>query len=196
MEIKNILLVGVGGQGVILASEIICTAAHHAGLDVKKSEVHGMSQRGGVVTSHVRYGDKVYSPLIESGQADVILAFEAAEALRWCHELKSEGILFASPYKLVPPSANRKFKYPDNALELVKTKVNKMVLLDAGEIALKLGNIRLANSVFLGALAPYSDIADEHWQYAIEKLAPKKTSAANMKAFRKGREAIILREKR
>jgi indolepyruvate ferredoxin oxidoreductase beta subunit len=147
-----------------------------------------MSQRGGVVTSHIRYGEKVYSPLIETGQADVILAFESAEALRFAHELKPEGIMFATPYILVPPIAGKKFKYPDNPLEQVKRKVGKLVVLDASDIALKLGNIRLANSVFLGALSLYSGITDEHWKYAIEKLAPKKTGPANLEAFRKGKE--------
>jgi indolepyruvate ferredoxin oxidoreductase beta subunit len=188
MNIKNILLVGVGGQGVILASEIICEAAHHSGYDVKKSEVHGMSQRGGVVTSHIRYGDKVFSPLIETGQADVILAFEAAEALRWAHELKPEGIMFATPYTLVPPIAGKKFKYPDNPLAQVRKRVGKMVEFDAAEVALKLGNIRLANSVFIGALSLHSAIADEHWEHSISKLAPKKTGPANLQAFYKGQE--------
>ena len=131
MDIKNILLVGVGGQGIITASDIICLAAQHAGFDTKKSEVHGMSQRGGVVTSHVRYGEKVYSPLIETGQADVILAFESAEALRFSHELKEEGILFAIPYKLVPPSAGKERKYPVDPLEKVKAKVKNSYIIDA-----------------------------------------------------------------
>ena len=191
MEIKNLLLVGVGGQGVILASEIIVAAAHHAGMDVKKSEVHGMSQRGGVVSSHVRYGEKVYSPLIESGQADVILAFEAAEALRFTHELKAEGVLYTSPYTLVPPIAGKKFHYPEDPVAQTKAKVGNTVVLDAEDIAVKLGNPRLANSVFLGALAPNSGIDEEHWEYAINKLAPKKTGPANLEAFRKGREAYL-----
>ena len=190
MDIMNILLVGVGGQGVILASEIMCTAAHNAGLDTKKSEVHGMSQRGGVVTSHIRYGEKVHSPLIENGQADIILAFEAAEALRFCHELKPDGILFAIPYSLVPPIAGKKLKYPDKPLEQVKAKVKNTIIIDATEIAASLGNIRLANSVVLGAMAPYSGIDDKHWEYAITKLAPKKTGPANLQAFKRGKEVV------
>ena len=190
MNIINILIVGVGGQGVILASEIICIAAHHGNLDTKKSEVHGMSQRGGVVTSHVRYGEKVYSPLIANGEADMILAFEGAEALRFCHELKPNGILFAIPYYLVPPIADKKIRYPDNPLEQVKTKVKNTVIVDAVEIAVSLGNIRLANSVILGAMAPYSGIADEHWEFAIDKLAPQKTGPANLEAFHRGKEVV------
>ena len=191
MEIKNLLLVGVGGQGVILASEIILAAAHHAGMDVKKSEVHGMSQRGGVVSSHVRYGEKVYSPLVESGQADVILAFEAAEALRFSHELKENGVLYTSPYMQVPPIAGKKFKYPTDPVGETRKKVKNVIVIDAAEIAVSLGNPRLANSVFLGALAPNSGIDEEHWEYAIDKLAPKKTGPANLEAFRKGKEAYL-----
>ncbi len=190
MDNKNILLVGVGGQGIITASDIICLAAQHAGLDTKKSEVHGMSQRGGVVTSHVRYGKKVYSPLIEAGQADVILAFEAAEALRFYHELKSEGALFAIPYKLVPPSISKKQKYPEDPLGEVQKRVKNTFIVDATEIALKMGNIRLANAVILGMLSEFSGIADEHWEYAIEKRAPQKTVKANIEAFYKGKEAV------
>ena len=189
MENKNILLVGVGGQGIITASDIICLAAQNAGLDTKKSEVHGMSQRGGVVTSHVRYGRKVYSPLIESGQADVILAFEAAEALRFYHELKPEGTLFAIPYKLIPPSVSKKQKYPEDPLGEVKKRVKNTFIIDATEIAMKLGNIRLANSVILGMLSEYSGIADKHWEYAIEKRAPQKTVPANLQAFYQGKTA-------
>jgi indolepyruvate ferredoxin oxidoreductase beta subunit len=184
------MLVGVGGQGVVLASEIIVTAAHHNGLDVKKSEVHGMSQRGGVVTSHVRYGPKVYSPLVESGNTDIILAFEAAEALRFCHQLKPEGFLYTSPYTLIPPIAGKKHKYPENPLQQIKNRVKNLVVLDAVEIAQELGNPRLANSVFLGALSPNSGISDEHWEYAIQKLAPKKTGPANLQAFYRGCEIV------
>ena len=189
-NIKNLLLVGVGGQGVILASEMICAAAHKAGLDVKKSEVHGMSQRGGVVTSHVRYGEKVYSPLIAAGDADIILAFEAAEALRFAHELKSEGAMYASPYTLVPPIAGKKHKYPDSPLDQVKSKVKNFVIVDAEKIALELGNVRLANSVFLGALSENSGIPLEAWEWAVQTLAPKKTGPANLEAFRRGRQLV------
>lgn len=190
MDIKNLLLVGVGGQGVILASEIIVAAAHHGGMDVKKSEVHGMAQRGGVVSSHVRYGSKVYSPLVESGQADIILAFEAAEALRFCHQLKPGGCLYTAPYTLVPPIAGKKYKYPEDPIKQTAEKVKNFIVLDAVDIATKLGNPRLANSVFLGALSPNSGISAEHWEYAIGKLAPKKTGPANLEAFRKGLEAV------
>ena len=189
MEIKNLLLVGVGGQGVILASEMICAAAHGAGLDVKKSEVHGMSQRGGVVSSHVRYGEKVYSPLIQTGQADIILAFESAEGLRFTHHLKPGGVIYASPLKIVPPIAGKKLKYPDNPLETIKSKGCNLVEIDADAIAVKLGNPRLANSVFLGALSENSGIPLEAWEKAVDSLAPKKTGPANLAAFAEGRAA-------
>ena len=170
----------------MLASEMICAAAHSAGYDVKKSEIHGMSQRGGVVSSHVRYGEKVYSPLIAAGEADIILAFEAAEGLRFCHQLKTAGVMYASPYTLVPPIAGKKFQYPENPLKQAKSKVNELVIVDADSIALKLGNPRLANSVFLGALALNSGLPIENWEAAIKKLAPRKTGPANLEAFRQG----------
>ncbi len=186
-DVINVLLVGVGGQGIITASDIICLAAQHAGMDTKKSEVHGMSQRGGVVTSNVRYGSKVYSPLIESGKADIILAFEAAEALRFCHEIKHNGYLFSVPYKLVPPSVNKDNRYPENALEKVMSRVKNTIIIDAVDIALKLGDIRLANSVILGAMSLHSGIEYKHWKYAIEKRVPGKFLKANMTAFERGK---------
>ncbi|MBC8205320.1 indolepyruvate oxidoreductase subunit beta [bacterium] len=190
MKTKNLLLVGVGGQGVLLASSIISLAAQNSGNDVKMSEVHGMAQRGGVVSTHVRYGEKVYSPLIAVGDADIILAFEAAEALRWSHHLKPEGVLYASPYKLVPPivSSGRKYSYPENPLNQVRLKVKHMVEVDAFAIAMKLGNPRLANTAMVGALSLHSGIELEHWENAIRKLAPKNTAEPNLLAFHEGRK--------
>ena len=189
MSTKNLLLVGVGGQGVLLASSIISLAAQNSGNDVKMSEVHGMAQRGGVVSTHVRYGDKVYSPLIAAGDADIILAFEAAEALRWCHHLKPDGVLYASPYQLVPPIATgKKYNYPEDPLAQVGKKIPNVVTVDAFGIAMKLGNPRLANTALVGALSLHSGIEMENWRKAIEKLAPKKTGPANLKAFDEGRK--------
>ena len=120
----NVLIVGVGGQGVLLASAILSEVALQSGSEVKKSEVHGMSQRGGVVSSHVRFGPKVYSPLIPNGQADVILAFERAEALRWAHELKPDGFMIVNDYKLIPPIAiDPKYVYPEDAIDRLKARL-------------------------------------------------------------------------
>ncbi|MFH1862169.1 MAG: indolepyruvate oxidoreductase subunit beta [bacterium] len=188
MSTLNILLVGVGGQGVVLASAILSEVAMNAGFDVKKSEVHGMSQRGGVVTSHVRFGEKVYSPLIPNGQADVILAFEKAEALRWVHELKPDGSLVVNNLKLVPPIAvDPQYIYPDNAIEELKSRVSKLRVLDATEISESLGNTRLANTVLLGALSQTLDIDESIWREVISKRVPKGTIEANLSAFERGK---------
>jgi len=186
--VMNILIVGVGGQGVVLASAILSEVALSAGYDVKKSEVHGMSQRGGVVSSHVRIGQKVHSPLIPNGQADVILAFERAEALRWVHELKPGGYLIVNAQKLVPPIAvDKKYVYPEDALEQLKTKVNNLRVVDAAEISERLGNARLANTVLLGALSNALKIDERIWREVIGRRVPKGTAEANLKAFTTGR---------
>ncbi|HEX7344397.1 MAG TPA: indolepyruvate oxidoreductase subunit beta [bacterium] len=185
----NILIVGVGGQGVVLASAILSEVALTAGYDVKKSEVHGMSQRGGVVSSHVRIGQKVFSPLIPNGQADVILAFEQAEGLRWLHELKSGGWMIANAQKLVPPIAvDKKYIYPDNALDQLKNRVGNLHVVDAAQMAENLGNVRLANTVLLGALSKALKIDEKVWRNVISRRVPKGTAEANLKAFEAGKE--------
>jgi indolepyruvate ferredoxin oxidoreductase, beta subunit len=184
----NILIVGVGGQGVLLASEILCQVARVMGLDAKKSEVHGMSQRGGVVTSHVRFGKKVHSPLIEEGAADVILGFEIAEALRWVHYLRPGGTIIASDQKTVPPIATTgKFAYPENVEEKLKARVPKTKIVHALEIGKKLGNTRLVNTILLGVLSQEIDLEEPKWLQVIEKMAPKGTGEINKKAFLEGR---------
>lgn len=188
-ETTNVLIVGVGGQGVVLASAILSEVALQAGFDVKKSEVHGMSQRGGVVTSHVRFGSKVYSPLIPNGKADVILAFERAEALRWRHELRPDGFVIINDYKLIPPIAvDPKYSYPDDAIDRIKSKVKNLKLIDAAGISEELGNPRLANTVLLGALSKTQNIEEPIWREVISRRVPKGTAEANLKAFEAGRE--------
>ncbi len=189
----NVLIVGVGGQGVVLASNIMCAVATEAGYDVKKSEIHGMSQRGGVVSSHVRFGTKVNSPLIASGQTDVLLAFEAAEALRWAHEVKEGGLMIASTQQIKPPSGGgRKApQYPTDALEQTKgICAGRLVTIDAEAIALELGNPRLTNTILLGAMSNGLDIPEEAWLDMIRKMVPPKTIDLNVAAFKKGREAV------
>ena len=184
----NVLIVGVGGQGVLLASQILSEVALQAGFDVKKSEVHGMAQRGGVVTSHVRFGSRVYSPLIPERRADVILAFERAEALRWVHELKPGGSLIVNDHKLIPPIAvDTQYVYPDDALSKLKEKVKKLNIVSAAEISEKLGNPRLANTVLLGALSKTLDVDEAIWREVISRRVPKGTVDANLKAFEEGR---------
>jgi len=186
----NVLIVGVGGQGVLLASEMLCQVARVMGLDAKKSEVHGMSQRGGVVTSHVRFGKKVHSPLIEEGAADVILAFEIAEALRWVHYLRPGGSLIASDQKIVPPIATTgKFAYPEKVEDAIKARVPKTKIVDAIEIGTRLGNTKLVNTILLGVLSNDLDLEESKWLEVIEKMAPKGTGEINKKAFLEGRAA-------
>jgi indolepyruvate ferredoxin oxidoreductase beta subunit len=184
----NVLIVGVGGQGVLLASEILCEVAKVMGLDTKKSEVHGMSQRGGVVTSHVRFGKKVYSPLIPEKEADVILAFEIAEGLRWIDELKEGGTMIANNQRIVPPIVSTgKFDYPAETEKRIKEKVSGAKIIDAFSIAKNLGNPRLVNTILLGVLSRSIDLEEEKWLEVIERMAPKNTGEINKKAFLAGR---------
>lgn len=184
----NVLIVGVGGQGVLLASEILCEIARVMGLDAKKSEVHGMSQRGGVVTSHVRFGKKVYSPLIPEKEADIILAFEIAEGLRWIDELKEGGTMIASNQRIIPPIVSTgKFDYPSETEKRIKEKVQGAKIIDALAIARNLGNTRLVNTILLGVLSQSIDLEEEKWLEVIERMAPKNTGEINKKAFLEGR---------
>ncbi len=186
---RNILIVGVGGQGVLLASEILSYAGLKAGYDVKKSEVHGMAQRGGVVSSHVRFGKKIFSPLIKMGEADVILSFESAEALRWVHFVKPDGIVIVNDYQLIPPLASLKgFEYPNHPLEKVKKRIKNVQSVDALKIADNLGNLRMVNTILLGTLSAYLDIPVAIWEAVIRERVPKGTEELNLKAFAAGRE--------
>jgi len=185
----NVLIVGVGGQGVLLASEILCEVAKVMGLDTKKSEVHGMSQRGGVVTSHVRFGKKVYSPLIPEKEADIILAFEIAEGLRWIDELKEGGTMIASNQRIVPPIVSTgKFEYPAEIEKRIMEKVPGAKIVDAFSIAKSLGNTRLVNTILLGVLSQSIDLEEGKWLKVIERMAPKNTGEINKKAFLGGRQ--------
>jgi indolepyruvate ferredoxin oxidoreductase beta subunit len=186
--ITNVLIVGVGGQGVILASEILTEVAKITGLDAKKSEVHGMSQRGGVVTSHVRFGEKIYSPLIPSGESDIILAFELAEGLRWVHQLAEGGAFIVNDHRLVPPiTATGKFFYPEDAMERIRARVPGAQLVEATDIATGLGNSRLVNTILLGVMSKSLDLAEDKWLAVIERMSPKGTGELNKKAFLAGR---------
>ncbi|TKJ40057.1 indolepyruvate oxidoreductase subunit beta [candidate division LCP-89 bacterium B3_LCP] len=187
-QTMNVLIVGVGGQGVLLASQILSDVNLQVGNDVKKSEVHGMAQRGGVVSSHIRFGKKVYSPLIPNRQADVILAFERAEALRWVHELKPGGYMVVNDQIIMPPIAvDPKYVYPDGAIDELKRKVENLNVIDAAGISEELGNPRLANTVLLGALSNALDIDESLWKEVISRRVPKATIDLNLKAFDRGR---------
>lgn len=186
--ITNILIVGVGGQGVLLASEILSEVAKASGLDAKKSEVHGMSQRGGVVTSHVRFGEKVFSPLIPEGEADAVLAMEIAEGLRWSNECASGGTVIANTQRIIPTIVSTgKFSYPEDPAGKIKEKAPGAKIVDAFAVARELGNPRLVNTVMLGVLSQDLGLDEDKWLETIERMAPKGTGELNKKAFLKGR---------
>jgi len=189
----DILIVGVGGQGVLLASELISEVAMNSGLDVKKSEVHGMSQRGGVVTSHVKIAPKVYSPVIHHGQADVLMAFEQAEGLRAADWLREEGLAVVSRTKLVPAivTSSKQYNYPDDPIADLHRKVPKTIPVDADRIAMELGNPRLVNTILLGVLSNYLPFEKGEWEKAIRSRVKAKFVEVNLAALERGR-AITL----
>jgi indolepyruvate ferredoxin oxidoreductase, beta subunit len=185
----NILIVGVGGQGVLLASEIISEVGMAAGLDVKKSEIHGMSQRGGVVSSHVRIGKKVYSPIIPYGQAEIIMSFEQAEGLRALDWLAPHGRIIVSSTRLVPPTANfGKIGYPVDPIADIKARTKNVIAVDADKMARDLGNVRLVNTILLAVASPFMGFSRSVWEDAIKKLVKPKLVDINLKAFAQGYE--------
>jgi indolepyruvate ferredoxin oxidoreductase, beta subunit len=190
----NILVVGVGGQGVMTATEILAEAAIALGHDAKKTEVAGMAQRGGVVSSHLRFGQRVLSPQIAPGTADVLLGFESAEAMRWQHMMRKGGITLMNTARLVPPVVELGlYDYPDDPLAEIRNSANKVVAFDATTIALQLGDIRLGNTVMLGAIADYLPFgAETLLQCVLQRFARKgeKLLELNRQAFEAGRAAV------
>ena len=187
----NFLLAGVGGQGTLLASDILAEVGLYIGLDVKKSEVHGMAQRGGAVVSHVRWGEKVASPLIEKGKVDYFIAQETLESLRWLEYLKPGGTLILSTQQLPPTSTVfGQDVYPgmEKIISAIGEIAGKILLLDAPGIATEMGNRRTANSVLLGALSAELDVAPEDWLAVIETKVPQKHKEVNREAFLAGYE--------
>ncbi|HBT20904.1 MAG TPA: indolepyruvate oxidoreductase subunit beta [Peptococcaceae bacterium] len=188
---KNILIVGVGGQGIILAGRIIGNAALKMGLNVKVSEIHGMAQRGGSVVTHVRFGRRVYSPTIEQGTADIILAFEKLEALRWMHYLRLGGTVIVNEQEIYPlPVLIGKGEYPSDVLEKIKRKDTHILALDAFQIAVEAGNPKAVNMVLVGALAAEMGFKKDLWHDVIKETVPKKSIEANIQAFNKGFEWV------
>jgi indolepyruvate ferredoxin oxidoreductase beta subunit len=189
MNSKNIMIVGVGGQGTLLASRIIGKVLIDQGYDVKLSEVHGMSQRGGSVVTYVKYGEKINSPLIEKKEADVILAFELLEALRWAEYLKPTGTLIVNTQEIDPaPVIMGKAEYPKNILENLKQKVGSVKSLNALDIAMECGNVKAVNVVLIGLLASISEIPYEKWIESVREVVPAKALDVNLKAFKAGYE--------
>lgn len=188
-EVKNILLVGVGGQGTILASKILTSGLMEAGYDVKMSEIHGMSQRGGSVSTQVRYGEEVLSPIVGKGSADVIVAFERMEALRWLDHLKKGGKMVVNDFAIQPVPVNLgKAEYTQGILDDLNAKCD-VISIKAGEIAAELGNPKAMNVVLLGALVKAIGTLDHvDWDKHIEKNVKPKFVELNKKAFKAGYE--------
>ncbi len=187
----NILVAGVGGQGVILASDIMSEVFMEVGYDVKKSEVHGMAMRGGIVTSHFRFGKKVYSPLIKQGEADILFAFEQLEGLRWMNFLRPDGKILMNDHRINPPAVNLgEMEYPKSIPETIQSKSNHFYLVKGTEIALKLGDVRAANVVLLGAISKFFEVKEDLWLKTILNNLPSKVHELNRKAFSAGRDQV------
>jgi indolepyruvate ferredoxin oxidoreductase, beta subunit len=188
-RVQNILMVGVGGQGVILASKIISEVMMRAGYDVKKSEVHGMAQRGGSVSSHVRFGPKVYSPLIKKGDADVLFSFELLESVRYLDFLRSDALLIVNNQKVLPPSVTLGVDtYPEQIPEMLRERFSRVDIVDALDIARRAGNPRALNVAFLGTLSKHFNVDENLWRDVISSMLPAKLVDVNIKAFMLGRE--------
>ncbi len=188
METKNIMIVGVGGQGSLLASKLLGHMLLKYGYDVKVSEVHGMSQRGGSVVTYVRYGDKVYSPIIDKGEADFIVSFELLEAARWTEYLKKDGQIVTNTQQTDPmPVITGAMQYPENLVEKMKNLGVKTDAFDCLSLAAEAGNIKAVNIVLMGRLSKYFDFPVEDWKQAIRECVPAKFVDLNLKAFDLGR---------
>jgi len=187
----NVLMSGVGGQGVLVASDIIVLVAMYADLDAKKSEVHGMAQRGGSVVSQVRYGKKIYSPLIQMGTADIVLAFEKLEAVRYLDYLKPGGIVIINNQQITPLSVFfSNIPYPEKIDTICQKKTENVVTVDGINMAEELGNPRTLNTIMLGALSNFLEFNEQCWLEGIEQRVPPKTLELNRNAFQAGRMVV------
>ncbi|MCS7178259.1 MAG: indolepyruvate oxidoreductase subunit beta [Anaerolineae bacterium] len=190
----NFLFVGVGGQGVLTASDIAAQVGLDLGLEAKKSEVHGFAQRGGVVESHVRWGKRVGAPIAEPGTVDILVAFELLEAVRWIEWLRPGGSVVVNRQKIAPMSVTvGNTVYPEEAaiLDALRRRAARVVLVDGLSLARQVGTIRAVNSVILGALSALLETPPEVWEEAIIRRVPPRYVEANQAAFRLGREAAL-----
>jgi indolepyruvate ferredoxin oxidoreductase, beta subunit len=193
MKALNFVLTGVGGQGILVASDLLCHVGMAVGYDVKKTDVHGMAQRGGSVISHVRLADEVFSPVVPVGAAHYLLAFEKLEATRWVHFLRCDGVAVVND-EAIPTLAlaASPAPYPEDAAiaELLRTRASQVTMVPASSLAVELGNPRVANVVLLGTLSHYLDISVEVWDTAISERVPAKYRELNRRAFQVGRKAV------
>lgn len=187
---RSIKLVGVGGQGTILAAKVLCEALIEAGYDVKMSEIHGMSQRGGSVSSEIRYGQEVYSPVIERGTADILVAFEQMEAARYIDYLAPKGKVIINNLRINSMvTLNGKVPYPKDIISTLKQN-NSLIEVDASKTALDLGNSKVMNIVMLGVLAKSCDLSDIDIETAIQKVVKEKFIDLNLQAFKSGKDLV------
>lgn len=187
METRSIMLVGVGGQGTLLASRILGNTLLSQGYDVKVSEVHGMSQRGGSVVTYIKYGEKVYSPVIEKGEADIIVSFEQLEAARWLSYLKKGGKIITNTQRTEPmPVITGAMEYPADIIEKIKARGVNITALDALALANEAGSSRAVNVVLMGVMSTIMDFPEEAWKTALEQCVPQKALEINRKAFALG----------
>ncbi|MEJ2492326.1 MAG: indolepyruvate oxidoreductase subunit beta [Desulfuromonadales bacterium] len=194
-NVTNILMAGVGGQGTLLASEILTEVLMQAGYDVKKAEVHGMAQRGGSVVSHVRFGPKVYSPIIPEGEVDVLFGFEVLETYRYLPLVKRSGAVVVNNLRISPPSvALGKALYPEQIDRKLKERVDNVHIVDGLSLAEQAGNPRTVNTVLLGALSNTLEPTQDQWVAAIESLVPERFLDVNRKAFALGRQVGTLQD--
>lgn len=190
MQTKNIMIVGVGGQGSLLASKLLGHLLMGQGYDVKVSEVHGMSQRGGSVVTFVRYGERVFSPVIDKGQADAIVSFELLEAARWLPYLKPEGRVIVNTQQIDPmPVITGAARYPEDLTGKMTAAGARIDAVDCLSLAQQAGNAKAVNLVLLGRLSHYFDFPEEAWQEAIESCVPPKFLEVNKLAFSLGQKA-------
>ncbi|WMM24609.1 indolepyruvate oxidoreductase subunit beta [Tissierella sp. MB52-C2] len=184
---KSLLLVGVGGQGTILVSKILSEGLLEEGYDVKMSEIHGMAQRGGSVTTQIRFGDKVYSPTINKGEADVLVSFEKLEGARYVSQLKKDGTLIVNEEEMWPlPVLAGLEKYPENIMEELKSKIDNVISINARDIAEELGEPRCQNIVMLGLIVKALGLENIDWKQKIKKFLPERVHEVNLKAFERG----------
>jgi indolepyruvate ferredoxin oxidoreductase beta subunit len=187
---RNILFSGVGGQGILLISELVARTAIRAGFDVKKTEVHGAAQRGGSVVSHVRYAAKVYSPLIPAGEADILVSLEKLEGLRWAHYVRPGGMITLNAEERMPASIDGKpVEYPKEISKFLAGKGFKVKCIDAEAIAVELGNYRAANIVLLGTIAGETGIPKDAWAETMKATIPSRFIDLNLAAFERGIDA-------
>ncbi|NMB33437.1 MAG: indolepyruvate oxidoreductase subunit beta [Clostridium sp.] len=187
MDKYSIVIVGVGGQGTLLASRVLGNVAIKKNYDVKVSEVHGMAQRGGSVVTYVKMGERISSPIIEKGEADIVIAFEQLEALRWVDYLKEDGKLLVNEQKINPmPVITGKEEYPEKIIEDLKKYRSNTISLDAFKIARDCGNIKTVNTVLMGLLARVTDIEREIWIEALRETVPQRAQDVNFRAFEEG----------